>query len=122
MTDICAYSPPGYRNRYRAQRWDQSCPSIVSRIEVSFLAKPVFLLTFQLRQSRYSEIRNIPQRSTSNDATVKPAAVKKEETPKPSISGADLPAVSTSKVDINAIPIHKGTGKPITQVNIDEGQ
>lgn len=71
-------------------------------------------------QSRYSEIRNIPQRSTSNDATVKPAPVKKEETPKPSISGADLPAVSTSKVDINAIPIHKGTGKPITQVNIDE--
>ncbi|KAH8912681.1 Fip1-domain-containing protein [Coniochaeta sp. PMI_546] len=71
-------------------------------------------------QSRYSEIRNIPQRSTSNDATVKAVPVKKEETPKPSISGADLPAVSTSKVDINAIPIHKGTGKPITQVNIDE--
>lgn len=30
--------------------------------------------------------------------------------------------MSTSKVDINAIPIHKGTGKPITQVNIDEGR
>lgn len=28
--------------------------------------------------------------------------------------------MATSKVDINAIPIHKGTGKPITQVNIDE--
>jgi hypothetical protein len=26
-----------------------------------------------------------------------------------------------SKVDVNAIPVHKGTGKPITQVNIDEG-
>lgn len=37
-----------------------------------------------------------------------------------SASGAELPAVRTSTVDINAIPIHKGTGKPITQVNIDE--
>lgn len=73
-------------------------------------------------QSRYSEIRNIPQRTTSNDATVKPAAVKREDSAKPSggASGADLPAVSTSKIDINAIPVHKGTGKPITQVNIDE--
>ncbi|KAB5523827.1 Fip1 domain-containing protein [Coniochaeta sp. 2T2.1] len=70
-------------------------------------------------QSRYSDIRNIPQRSTANDATVKAAPIKKEER-KPSVSGADLPAVSTSKVDINAIPIHKATGKPITQVNIDE--
>ncbi|KAK1765854.1 Fip1 motif-domain-containing protein [Phialemonium atrogriseum] len=71
-------------------------------------------------QTRYSEIRNIPQRSTSNDATVKAAPVKKEEASKPSTSGADLPAVSTSKVDVNAIPVHKPTGKPITQVSIDE--
>lgn len=79
-------------------------------------------LTQTPRQSRYSEIRNIPQRSTSNDTTVKAAPVKKEYTPKPSIPGADLPPVSTSKVDINAIPIHKGTGKPITKVNIDVGK
>ncbi|KAI1634058.1 Fip1 motif-domain-containing protein [Biscogniauxia mediterranea] len=69
-------------------------------------------------QSRYSDIRNIPQRSTSSDTATKPA-VKKEEPPK-AVSGADLPAVSTSKIDVNAIPVYKPTGKPITQVNIDE--
>ncbi|KAM7184852.1 Fip1 motif domain containing protein [Rhypophila sp. PSN 637] len=68
-------------------------------------------------QSRYSEIRNIPQRSTANETSVKVAPPKKEET-KPSV--ADHPPVSTSKIDVNAIPIHKATGKPITQVNIDE--
>ncbi|ORY59679.1 Fip1 motif-domain-containing protein [Pseudomassariella vexata] len=68
--------------------------------------------------ARYSDIRNIPQRTASSDAITRPA-IKKEESAKPS-AGAELPAVSTSKVDVNAIPIHKGTGKPITQVNIDE--
>ncbi|ETS73640.1 hypothetical protein PFICI_14586 [Pestalotiopsis fici W106-1] len=68
-------------------------------------------------QSKYSDIRNIPQRTTSSDAAVKPAVKKDEASP---ASGAELPAVSTSKIDVNAIPIHKGTGKPITQVNIDE--
>jgi pre-mRNA 3'-end-processing factor FIP1 len=34
----------------------------------------------------------------------------------------DHPPVSTSKIDVNAIPIHKQTGKPLTQVNIDEGK
>ncbi|KAI1497844.1 Fip1 motif-domain-containing protein [Biscogniauxia marginata] len=69
-------------------------------------------------QSRYSDIRNIPQRSASSDTATKPA-VKKEE-PAKTVSGADLPAVSTSKIDVNAIPVYKPTGKPITQVNIDE--
>lgn len=69
--------------------------------------------------ARYSDIRNIPQRTTSTDGASKPV-LKKEDTNK-SVSGADLPAVATSKVDVNAIPIHKATGKPITQVNIDEG-
>lgn len=79
------------------------------------------------RQSKYSDIRNIPQRSTSHEAVVKSTlVVKKEETPRQqqqqqhSTSGTEYPAVSTSKIDVNAIPIHKGTGKPITQVNIDE--
>lgn len=69
-------------------------------------------------QSKYSDIRNIPQRTTSSDATVKPALKKEEASP---ASGAELPPISTSKIDVNVIPIHKGTGKPITQVNIDEG-
>ncbi|KAI0012429.1 Fip1 motif-domain-containing protein [Xylariaceae sp. FL0662B] len=69
-------------------------------------------------QSRYSDIRNIPQRTASSDAATKPA-IKKEDSSK-STSGADLPPVSTSKVDVNAIPVYKPAGKPITQVNIDE--
>jgi pre-mRNA 3'-end-processing factor FIP1 len=36
------------------------------------------------------------------------------------VSGADLPAVATSKIDIDAKPIYEPAGKPITQVNIDE--
>lgn len=70
------------------------------------------------RQSRYSNIKDIPQRSISNNTATKAPPSKPEDT-KPS-GGADLPAIKTSTVDINAIPIHKGTGKPITQVNIDE--
>jgi pre-mRNA 3'-end-processing factor FIP1 len=74
------------------------------------------------RHAPYSEIRNIPQRSTLNSAAVKAAPVKKEETLRTNTSGTALPVASASKIDVNAIPIHKGTGKPITQVNIDEGQ
>ena len=53
--------------------------------------------------------------------TVKPA-IKKEGSAKAStpLSGADLPAVATSKIDIDAKPIYEPAGKPITQVNIDE--
>lgn len=71
-----------------------------------------------LRQSRYSNIKDIPQRSISTNTTTKPAPSKPEDAK--SASGADLPAIKTSTLDINAIPTHNGTGKPITQVNIDE--
>ncbi|KAI1340319.1 Fip1 motif-domain-containing protein [Xylariaceae sp. FL0016] len=69
-------------------------------------------------QPRYSDIRNIPQRTASSDGAAKP--VVKKEDPAKSASNANLQPVSTSKVDVNAIPIYKPTGKPITQVNIDE--
>ncbi|KAI0529936.1 Fip1 motif-domain-containing protein [Xylaria digitata] len=69
-------------------------------------------------QSRYSDIRNIPQRSTSADTSTKPP-VKKEEESK-SASGAELPPVSTSTIDVHAVPVYKPAGKPITQVNIDQ--
>ncbi|KAI1437896.1 Fip1 motif-domain-containing protein [Xylaria sp. CBS 124048] len=69
-------------------------------------------------QSRYSDIRNIPQRSASTAASSKPPP-KKDEPPK-TTSGADLPPVSTSTIDVNAIPVYKPVGKPITQVNIDQ--
>ncbi|KAF6810281.1 Fip1 domain-containing protein [Colletotrichum plurivorum] len=83
-------------------------------------------------QSRYSDIRNIPQRSASNDMTVKAAPAKKEgESPRASPS--DLPlgvpsadkaaaAASKSTIDVNANPPYPPAGKPITAVNIDEGK
>ncbi|PSS05182.1 Fip1 motif-domain-containing protein [Coniella lustricola] len=69
-------------------------------------------------QSRYSSIKDIPQRSISNNTTSKAAPSKTEDTKPP--SGVDHPAIRTSTLDLNAIPVHKETGKPITQVNIDE--
>jgi pre-mRNA 3'-end-processing factor FIP1 len=53
--------------------------------------------------------------------TSKPTAIKKEPI-KASIpvSGAELPAVATSKIDVDAKPKYEPAGKPITQVNIDE--
>jgi len=50
--------------------------------------------------------------------------VKKETPAKgaPPVSGADFPGIATSKIDVDAKPIYKPAGKPITQVNIDEGR
>ncbi|KAG6156558.1 cleavage polyadenylation factor subunit fip1 [Claviceps purpurea] len=81
-------------------------------------------------QFKYSDIRNIPQRTTSGDSTSKPPPVKKEEKSKstrgtaanvatPSADQASA-AASKSTIDINANPVYPSTGKPITQVNIDE--
>jgi len=47
--------------------------------------------------------------------------VKKESSGKGvAVSGSELPAVATSKIDVNAKPMYEPAGKPITQVNIDE--
>ncbi|KAF7560113.1 hypothetical protein G7046_g4018 [Stylonectria norvegica] len=79
-------------------------------------------------QTKYSDIRNIPQRSASNDVAVKAAPVKKEEESRASstfnvsapIADKTSAAASKSTIDINGNPIHAATGKPITQVSIDE--
>merc|ERR1711964_153163 len=72
-------------------------------------------------QPKYNEIRNISQRTTANEVVAKAPVVKKEATKGTwEVSGADLPGISTSKIDVNAKPIYEPAGKPITQVNIDE--
>lgn len=78
------------------------------------------------RQSKYSDIRNIPQRSTANDTSEPPA--KRDESKGPSAANVGAPsadktsaAASKSTIDIDANPIYPAAGKPITQVNIDEG-
>jgi pre-mRNA 3'-end-processing factor FIP1 len=64
----------------------------------------------------------VPQRTSTNDTEPSVAPVKKEtKDTKDAPSGADLPGIATSKIDINAKPIYEPAGKPITQVNIDEG-
>ncbi|KAL3602435.1 cleavage polyadenylation factor subunit fip1 [Fusarium poae] len=78
------------------------------------------------QQSKYSDIRNIPQRTASNDMSTQPAPVKKESESRASLNvaapSADKTSAAASKstIDVNVNPIHPGTGKPITQVNIDE--
>jgi len=76
-------------------------------------------------QSKYSDIRNIPQRSTARDSADPPS--KKEASKARSASNVAAPsadktsaAASKSTIDIDANPIYPAAGKPITQVNIDE--
>ncbi|GAO17373.1 hypothetical protein UVI_02038930 [Ustilaginoidea virens] len=80
-------------------------------------------------QSKYSDIRNIPQRSTSGESPAKPAAAKRESESKSSNGALNVAApsadqasaaASKSTIDINANPVYPSAGKPITQVNIDE--
>ncbi|KAF4987026.1 hypothetical protein FDECE_15639, partial [Fusarium decemcellulare] len=74
------------------------------------------------------DIRNIPQRSASNDMPVQSVPVKKDTESRQSSSvnvaapSADKTSAAASKstIDVNANPIHAASGKPITQVNIDE--
>ncbi|KAH8678650.1 Fip1 motif-domain-containing protein [Tricladium varicosporioides] len=74
-------------------------------------------------QPKYNEIRNIPQRTTSSDVPMKAPIAKKESKASKeasSSSGANLPGLSTSKIDVDAKPLYEPAGKPITQVNIDQ--
>lgn len=78
------------------------------------------------QQSKYSDIRNIPQRTASSDVPTQPAPARKDSESRPSVNvaapSADKTSAAASKstIDVNVNPIHPGTGKPITQVNIDE--
>ncbi|PMD19001.1 Fip1-domain-containing protein [Hyaloscypha hepaticicola] len=71
-------------------------------------------------QPKYNDIRNIGQRTGTGDGASKPAAKETGTKGATHVSGADLPGISTSKIDVNAKPIYEPAGKPITQVNIDE--
>jgi pre-mRNA 3'-end-processing factor FIP1 len=75
--------------------------------------------------SKYSTIRNIPETTPQSSSKIaKPTVVKRETSAKgaPAVAGADLPGIRTSKIDVDAKPIYEPAGKPITQVNIDEGK
>jgi pre-mRNA 3'-end-processing factor FIP1 len=52
----------------------------------------------------------------------KPSTTKKDTLKgAQAISGKDLPGISTSKINVDGKPIYEPAGKPITQINIDEG-
>jgi pre-mRNA 3'-end-processing factor FIP1 len=111
----------GYRYHHRKKRWHESCSAVSSvPLFIAFVAHAP-------RQPRYNEIRNIPQRTTTSDVAAKLPPVKKEKgaatkaAGTPPVSGADLPGLAISKIDVDAKPIYEPAGKPITQVNIDEG-
>ncbi|KAJ1326819.1 pre-mRNA 3'-end-processing factor FIP1 [Microdochium nivale] len=70
-------------------------------------------------QSRYSDIRNIPQRTASSDPSAKVAPTTVKTQPPVRRSAQNHPPVSTSKVDVHAVPTYKPAGKLITQINID---
>ncbi|KAI9672019.1 MAG: hypothetical protein M1829_004563 [Trizodia sp. TS-e1964] len=70
---------------------------------------------------KYNTIRNLPARTASSEVSPRLQQAKAPIQIKAiARSGAELPAVATSKLDINAKPTYDAVGKPITQVNIDE--
>lgn len=89
------------------------CPSIALNRRLSNTFRP----------QKYNEIRNIPQRTGAAEGTTTklPAVTAKKEAPTKAPVGADLPGLAFSKIDVNAKPVYEPAGKPITQVNIDEG-
>ncbi|KAI9679388.1 MAG: hypothetical protein M1817_005410 [Caeruleum heppii] len=76
----------------------------------------------QSQPSRFPAIRNLPQRTTSTDPVPKTATPPlKTATPikvTPPKSGADFPAVRSSKIDVDAVPEYEG--KRLTELDIDE--
>lgn len=112
LADHCS----GHRDRNRAQRRHDSR---TSNVRVTITTTRI-VLTIS-RTSKYSDIRNIPQRSTASDA----ATTKDDSKPKAAnvaAPSADTTsrAASKSNIDIDNNPIYPAVGKPITQVNIDE--
>ncbi|KAF7869879.1 hypothetical protein EAF04_004663 [Stromatinia cepivora] len=76
--------------------------------------------------ANYDNLPNdLPSHTKSTtEADAKAPAAKIEKLKKGSetqaISGAELPGLAISKIDVNAKPMYEPAGKPITQINIDE--
>ena len=84
-------------------------------------------LTLHARKPpRISAVKDAPVRTGSPAGTLKtqaPSASKKEPSRRdtPARVGSSYPAVKTSRIDIDAVPIHEPTGKPVTEVDMDAG-
>lgn len=71
-------------------------------------------------------MRNVPIKIS--DKTMRPSPERKSRaealepgSPSELKSGADYPDVRTSKLDLEARPIYDPAGKPIDELNLDEG-
>lgn len=72
---------------------------------------------------RSSAIRIASAKAGAPDQTTGPKSIKADPGKIPPLkSGADFPPVRTSKIDVDAKPIHEATGKPITKVDLDAGK
>lgn len=70
---------------------------------------------------KQNEQRTVPQKSSTDGSNTRSQSIKKENKADKSPSGAQLPGIATSKIDVNAKPVYEPAGKPITEVNIDDG-
>jgi pre-mRNA 3'-end-processing factor FIP1 len=62
----------------------------------------------------------MPQRLGSGEVVKKAPSVKKASSKGAGVSSDMSAGISTSKIDVDADPVYKLAGKPITKVNIDE--
>ncbi|CAI4213123.1 unnamed protein product [Parascedosporium putredinis] len=65
------------------------------------------------QQSRYSDIKNIPQRTTSGEIASKPAPAKNDQKPLPvPLADQAAAAARSSKININAAPVYPRPASP----------
>ncbi len=97
------------------------------------MTKPFLGDTRQPATARHNSLRNVPVQTPPVEARRgSPLSTARTQTPnaqtpvakgsaKPARSGADYPAVRTSKLDLDHIPMYEPAGKPLSELNIDEG-
>lgn len=76
---------------------------------------------------RFGGAKSAPVRITPADSAPRPQASAPLKTEAPSKAtpprvGASYPATSTSKIDVDAMPIYEPNGRPITEINMDTGK
>lgn len=115
----------GYRYHHREERWLCALKTYVC-VALSCAQLQMFRINVLNRGA--SSTIPIPTGSHNKitaEAEAKSPTLKSEKPKKPSdtqaVPGAELPGLATSKIDVNAKPMYEPAGKPITQINIDEG-
>lgn len=116
---------PGRRNCHRVQGGRKAGTSTVW-LSSSRLPKA------DAESRKHSRVETLKSGSTRAESPIAgtkgglSSVVKSEPSAKlttpPSKPGSSYPAIKSSSIDVNAVPIHEATGKPITELDLDEGQ